>query len=257
MKLKFEINKYYLFVHALGQVDLPFPEWVNLQNKLWEEFPRAFYLLTSHSEVAFIGSKKPLDNLIDAAEETKKLTSKAFKSEEFRRLLKESTEYLEFIKKQWEKTGTEALSILKELSGLELPDKTITVLITHPKLYRGFALPFYNVISLGYAEDYKNSSTINLCHEIMHFLTINTRIMHALIQLMTDNELRIRLNKKGTYSIFQKPPKQKDSPLYIYFGQLRELEKQIYPYWQDYLKNRKGRNIVDLEKDIKKEMKKR
>lgn len=255
IKLSFKINKYYLLVNALSQIDLPFPEWVNLQNMLWEKYPRAFYLLTNHSEVAFIGNA-PLEEFIKTQKETKKMLKDAFKTKEFQRLYDESKKYLIFLKKEWVKNREEALKILKELSGLDLPNKNITVLITHPNLYRGFALPPYNVMGFGFAEDWKNSSTVYLCHELMHYITKNTRTMHALIKLMTDNELRIRLNKKGKYFIFQNPPEQKDSPLYTYFNQLRDLEKKIYPYWKEYLKNQKGRNIIDLEKEIIKKIKK-
>lgn len=250
MKFKFKINKYYLLIHALGQADLPFPEWVNLQNRLWEKFPKSFYLLTFHSEIAFIG-REPLKGLSDTCQEAKRLIQEALKSKEFQRLYRESKDYLSLVKKQWAKNQKKALSILEDLSGLKLPKRNITVLITYPKLYRSFALSNYNIISLGYAEDWENSSTVYLCHEIMHFLTKNTKIIHALIKLMTDNELRIKLNKKGKYFIFQKPPQKKDHPLYDYFDQIWQLEKKIYPYWKEYLKDKKGRNIFDLEKEIK------
>lgn len=258
LKINFKLNKYYLLVNALGQMDLPFPEWVNLQNKLWEKYPKSFYFLTNHPEVAFIGNK-PFKNLFETSKETAKMLKEAFKMKEFQRLYKESRDYLVSLKKEWTINKKEALKMLQDLSGLNLPDKEITILITHPKLYRGFSFFSHNIIGFGFAEDedWKNSSTVYLCHELMHYITQNTRVMHALIKLMTDNEIRIRLNKKGTYFIFQKPMEQKDSPIYIYFNQLRELEKKIYPYWKEYLEDRKGRNIVDLEKEITKKIKMR
>jgi len=253
MKLQFKINKYYLLIHALGQADLPFPEWVNLQNRLWGKFPKSFYLLTFHSEVAFIGNN-PLKELTDTYREAKKLIQQALKSKEFQRLYQESAKYLSFIKNQWERNKKDALKILEELSELELPGKTITVFVTHPNLKNGFAMPQYNTIGWGHSEDWENYSTIYLCHEIMHLLTKNTNIMHALIQLMTDNELRIRLNKKGRYFTYKKIVQKEKMP--PYFKELWQLEKKIYPYWEEYLKDKKGRNIIDLEKEIERKIKK-
>ncbi len=253
-KLKFKLNKYYLLAHALPLSDLPFPAWENLQNKLWEEFPKAYYLLTTHPEIAFIG-KQPLKELSETYTQVKKMMRKAFVSKEFKRLYKESRTYLHLLQKQWENSGDEALDILKDLSGLSLPNKNVTVFITHPKLYRGFALPAYNIIGFGYAEDYKNSSTINLCHEILHLMTRNTRVMHALIELLANNELRIQLNKEGKYFVFQESDETKDSPLHAYVNRMRKLEKEILPFWKDYLQNRGGRNLIDLEKEINKKIK--
>ena len=253
-KLNFKIDKCYLLAHALPLSDLPFPAWENSQNELWEEFPKAYYLLTNHPEVAFIG-KQPLKEFSKTCEEVKRMMQKAFKSKEFKRLYKESRTYLDFAKKQWKNNGHKALDILQSLSGLPLPNKDITVFITHPKLYRGFALTTHKIIGFGYAEDYKNSSTINLCHEMLHLMTKNTRVMHALIELLANNELRIQLNKEGKYFVFQESDETKDSPLHTYVNRMRKLEKEILPFWKDYLQNRSGRNLIDLEKEINKKIK--
>jgi hypothetical protein len=245
MKLQFKINKHYLLVHALRQTDLPFPAWVNLQNRLWKRYPKAFYLLSLHPEVALVG-KSPLKELTKTCCEAKKLIQEALKSKEFQRLHRESKDYLSLIKKQWAKNQEKALSILEDLSGLKLPKKNITVLITHPKLRNGFAIPQYNTIGWGHPEDWKNYSTVYLCHEIMHILTSRKakdyKIMHALIELITDNELRIRLNKKGRYF--------KEGRFDVSHSYLLNLEKKILPYWRKYLNNRKKRTIFDLEKEL-------
>ncbi len=253
-KLKFKLNRYYLLTHALPLSDLPFLAWENLQNTLWEKFPKAYYLLTTHPEVAFIGNN-PLRELSQTCQEVKKMISEAFGSKEFNRLYRESEKYFHFIQKQWRESGGEASDILQKLSGLPLPNKTITIFITHPKLYRGFALPVYNIIGFGYAEDYKNSSTINLCHEILHLMTKNTRVMHALIELLANNELRIQLNRDGKYFVFQESDETKDSPLHVYVGRMRKFEKKILPFWKEYLKHRNGKNLIDLEKEITKKIK--
>ena len=102
--------------------------------------------------------------------------------------------------KEWKK----AFKILEELSGIKLPDITIQVYLTHPKLKNGMAVDNQTIV-WGHPEDWPNYSTVYLCHEIMHILTNLDRsdITHAVIELMADNELRIRLNNKGKY--FQYP----------------------------------------------------
>ena len=254
MKLKFKINKCYLLVHSLNQLVLPFEEWVNLQNRLWEKYQKAYYSITHHPEVAFV-QNEPFQGFDITAEEMKKLVKDGLESKEFNALLKEAEKYFTELKKQWEANRKKAVAILTELSGLNFPNDEITVLITHPSYCKGFSMPSDKIISIGYLEDWKNASISYLCHEIMHLYTLNTPIMHALIQLMTDNELRIRLNNEGKYFIFEELPKNNSSYLYQYFGKLRELERKIYPYWQDYLKDRKGRTIQDLEQEIKLKLK--
>ena len=66
--------------------------------------------------------------------------------------------------------------------------------------------------------------------------------MHAIIELSTDNELRIRLNKKGVYF--------KKGKFDVGHSFLRSLEKKILPQWKEFLKGRKGKSIVNLGKEI-------
>lgn len=254
MKFKIILNKHYLLIHALRQSDLPFPEWEKLQNKLWEKYPRAFNLLTFHSESAFIGSN-PMDTFTSICnKEVELMITLAFKSKEFKRLYMETKKYLQLFKKQWQENGKAALTLLEDLSGLKLPNKQIEVVVTYPKLYRSFALPQYDFVSLGYADDWPNSSVVYLCHEIMHLVTTNTRIMHALIKLMADNEIRIRLNKKGEYFIPQNFSKKKERS-YTYFAEIGKWEKKIMPFWKEYLKRKERGNIIDLEKEIIRKLK--
>ncbi|MFA4890044.1 MAG: hypothetical protein WC587_00195 [Candidatus Paceibacterota bacterium] len=244
MKLNFKINKYYLLVHSLGQRDLPFPEWKNLQNKLWKKYPDSYLLLSRMPELAFIktNSSKELSRICSGIE---KIISIASSSREFTRLLKETKKYLEFVKNQWNKNRDIVLTTIEELSGLKISNKTIEVLITHPKLRNGINFPQFNAIGWGHIEDWENYTTVYLAHELTHILTSNKykdeNIIHALIEMMTDNELRIRLNRNGKYF--------KEGKFEIGHTFLRNLEKQILPYWRQYLKT-KNKNIFKFEKKL-------
>ena len=61
--------------------------------------------------------------------------------------------------------------------------------------------------------------------------------------LISDNELRIRLNKGGRY--FYSEGKKVGHPF------LKEIEKQMLPYWLNYLK-RKQKNIIYFYKQLEK-----
>jgi hypothetical protein len=67
----------------------------------------------------------------------------------------------------------------------------------------------------------------------MHIVFWNTKssTSHATIELATDNELRIRLNKKGRYF--------REGKFDIGHNKLREVEKKLLPRWKKYLENPK------------------
>ncbi|OGM95684.1 hypothetical protein A2532_02880 [Candidatus Wolfebacteria bacterium RIFOXYD2_FULL_48_11] len=169
------------------------------------------------------------------------------RSKEFKQLRKETEQHLLQVSKQWDLNKKFTLSFIQEVTGITLPNKTITVFITHPKLANGRALITHNAILWGHEEDWKNYHTVYLCHELMHILTWHTQkdyaVMHALIELMTDNELRIRLNGKGEYFT--------ENGQLVGHKDLQELEQKILPIWQNYLAGKlKAKNIFELEKYI-------
>jgi hypothetical protein len=78
-------------------------------------------------------------------------------------------------------------------------------------------------------------------HEILHFYWLKPKdenLSHAIIELVTDNELRIRLNG-GKY------------PPFVGHSWLEKIRRKIYPYWKKYLnKKLKAKNIFELEEYI-------
>lgn len=239
MELIFRLNKDYVFFHALNmtQNEEPFFGWGNFTNKIWEESPEIFYFLAGAPEYVLYFS---LD------EEKKELYKKANeklknlrKTPEYKRLIKETEVYFLFVKKQWEKNRDNVLSFLRETCKATIPENSISVFITHPKLKNGMAID-KKTIAWGHSEDFKNYSTVYLCHEILHILTDfdNSEITHAVIEIAADNELRMKLNKKGKY--------------FEYPGHLllRKTEKKILPYWKKYL-TKKEKNINNFIDELK------
>ena len=199
-KIKFNLNPLYVFLFTINteQEEEPFKGWADFTNKIWEEDSKVFLLLAGAAErVLFIKNKIEYKN---AYARKLKMLAKIKKAPEYKRLIKESKKYLRFVKTQWRKNEKRATSLLQELSGLPLPQHTVTVNITHPKLRNGVTFDDKNIV-WGHSEDFRNYSTVYICHEILHIMTKNNNsdIFHAVIELLADNEIRIRLNKKGRY----------------------------------------------------------
>lgn len=100
------------------------------------------------------------------------------------------------------------------------------VFLTHPSLRNGLTVDD-TTIAWGHSEDFENYSTVYLAHELLHIATAHdpSDVTHAIIELATDNETRIRLNGKGEY--FEHPG----------HSYLVEIEKFLSPFWKAYLES--------------------
>jgi hypothetical protein len=241
MKLNFKIDKKYLLAHSLWRNTTPFPEWDNLKNYLWQKSVLGYQFLTGSPET-FLQFNKSREII----KEGDRLYKKALKRKEFKKLLAETEKYRQWLEKEWNKNEKKILGWITKLSGLKIPNKSITIFVTHPKFNNGRSLAEKDVILWGHPEDWKNYSLVYLTHELLHLLTKKCAkpfITHALIELLADNEIRIRLNNGGTYF--------KEGKHSVGHPYLAELEKKILPQWKKFMKDRKGKDLLDLEKKIK------
>ena len=230
MELKFLINPEYVFLHAINQNEHkePFKGWGSFTMKIWDKYPQECYFLAGYSEWPLIMKSR----LSTVAKNAEKLLNVWLKTDPVKRLLNETNKYQKWLEKEWDQKGQNALSKLEEITKSSLPQKTISVYVTHPKLNNGMAIDTKTIV-WGHTEDWKNYSIVYLCHEIMHIVFWNTKssISHATIELATDNELRIRLNKKGRYF--------REGKFDIGHNKLREVEKKLLPRWKKYLEDPK------------------
>ncbi len=125
----------------------------------------------------------------------------------------------------------------------------IKIYLSHLLLPRGRSYPQFSSICWAHEEEWPNYNIVYLWHEILHILTYNfsgnETILHALIELAVDNELRIQLNKGGDYFI--------EDGKFIKHKSLRALEEKILPHWQKYLKNKK-QNLRQLARSLQKKL---
>jgi len=240
MKLKFLIDKKYIFLHALNQRqhNEPFKGWAKFTNSIWNKYPQEWYFLAGHAEWPLIKN----DSLTSVSKKAEKLLRKWLKTPQSKRLIRETEKYRDWLEKEWQEKGKMTLKELERIIRIPLPDKTISIYITHPKLRNGFTINPQTIV-WGHHEDWKNYSIVYLCHEIMHTVVKSSNNSHAIIELATDNELRIRLNKKGKYF--------KEGKFDIGHDYLRKLEQKILPLWKDYLKSKNNKNILKLERELR------
>jgi len=269
MKLEFKINKYALVKDAFIQnfnycknnkaKNPPFPFWEKLENRFWKKFcnePSYYLINPKYSDWGLneifvqaeeIGFKKTFS---DTAKTLERIYKEIIKTKEFKRLFFETETYKNFVEKQWKKNEKFVLEYFKNTLNLKIPNYKVTVYIFYPKSFCGHANAKTKIILWGHSEDWENYTTVYLAHEILHIITDVkgcSDIAHALIELAADNELRIRLNKKGIYF--------KEKKINIGNKHLQKLEKEILPYWEKFLeKNKNKKDIFWLEKEIKKNM---
>lgn len=226
MKLSYRINENLLFVNTLVKAkgsNLPFSDWVNLQNTLWEKHKKGYSLLKNgfENEIAFDTLKESVNDIYSLIDEGKK-------AKEFERVLKETEEYKKELENNWQKDGQRVITVLEEILKTKLPDKNFSVLVTHPKIGNGKYIGDGTII-WGHEEDWSNYSIVYLFHEALHEILGKGKYVHEVIELATDNELRIRLNGKGEY--FTENGQQ------VGHLDLIESEKRLLPSWQKYLQD--------------------
>jgi len=256
-RLEFFINKYELaaqiFRHRMAKPQ-DFPFWRKIEEKLWAKYknePALYFIYPKYLDWSFqlirleIKNNKIIPPLKKIGDKLLKIYKEIFVSAEFKKIIKETDDFLIKVERQWGENELAVLGYFKQILGLKIPSK-ITVVILHPRLCVGKAVPNKNKILWGHPEEWKNYSTVYLAHELLHILTENKYknydLIHAIIELAADNELRIRLNKYGRYF--------KENNHSVGHKNLRKLEKKILPFWKSYLK--KPTNIFLLESRIKK-----
>ena len=259
MKLKFEINKYEL-VAQVFRLRYKYPDflkyWESLEKRLISKYKNepAFYLLyLKYNDwglrmILFGTEKKNFKKSFgNAGLSLEKISLEIFKSREFLRTYSETEKYLNEIKKQWKKNEKCVFNYFEKILGLNLNNQNIKIYIFHPDIYNGRSESELNIILWSHPEEWKNYNSVYIAHEILHILLDNKisdgeyEIMHTIIELATDYELKKRLNEKG-------------GDITIGHEYLLKNRKRLLPHWNEYIKN--PTNILDFYKKAKKILKK-
>lgn len=233
LQMNFRINNYHLISHTLASMDESRfsssehkEDIVAFQNYAWGESERYYDFIAGRVRpeqfFATGGTLKEIGGFL----------SKIEQSNEFGKIRQQTEVYLAKVKAEWKKNYPQTSQAIQEITGLDL-NKDITVNVTHPSLRNGAYLG-NNIIGWGHTPEWNNYNTVYLWHEVLHSYLDYTDLSHTLIQLITDNELRIRLNQRESY------------PPFVGHDNLFPLMARALPLWQSYL----GEAPVEGKRDI-------
>jgi len=125
----------------------------------------------------------------------KKIFEEGMKIKEFKILMKDMKKYKQLITNEWNTKKKDIVKHMKDITHLELQNDKFDVYLLHLKMrfarYNG-----NNKIILSYKHYWPNINMVDLMHEFLHSILPGDIVSHAIIELATNNELRIRLNKK-------------------------------------------------------------
>jgi len=258
INLILKINKDYLIYHTLlcmdHEADFSSSKYkkdiVNFQNYAWKIDKTLYELL-----ILRLRRLNPFNFENNIFSKIPNYLKTLKQSKYFQKIYQQTENYLKFCQNQWNKNLAKTTQLMSEITGIdfEKENKTFEVYLTNPSLMNGMSLLHLvektnrKIILFGHNEDWPNYFTVYMWHEILHFYWLKPKdenLAHAIIELATDNELRIRLNG-GKY------------PPFIGHRVLKEVVKmrrKIYPYWKKYLnKKLKAKNIFELEEYILRE----
>jgi len=246
MNFNFKVNKNLLTASMLFRSNHGDKKLVELKNRMWNKHRDTYDVFNGNYKFTFAGDyKTKLDNLV---EKTEALLNDTEKSPLYKKFYKETQEYKDWLENEWNQKKAEVEKHLLNILKTNFPPKDFEVLVIHPAVGGGCYLGDERIF-WGHSEDWPNYSLVYLIHETLHEYFEKSDITHALIELITDNELRIRLNRGGEYFTCNGQE--------VGHEYLRKLEQKILPEWKTYLNSGiKSQNIFDLQKKLEEKIKK-
>jgi len=149
--------------------------------------------------------------------------SELITTNEYKKLKEQTKESKENVLNEWEGNFKVTSKYISDL-GFEVIGEH-KVYLVHPGLKAGHNIGNGKII-WSHQEYWPNYNTIYLWHEILHSYIEQGDEGHALIELITDEEMRVRLNG-GEY------------PPYVGHKYLSDEKDKMLPKWKDYLENNK------------------
>lgn len=239
-EINFVFDENYNILHVLQKGRTKNTRLREMMNEVWEKEKKSYQILNGLNRISphymeefnfssdNILVRNALENLIKVTKESDYYP--IFKNETEENLLE--------IKNEWNLSLDRCLPIMEELTGFNF-SKKFDVFITHPDVGNGTNWG-NGLISFGFSgRAWPNYTTVYLWHEILHdYFPRDDDLYHAIIQLITDNELRIRLNE-GFYPPFE-GHKNLEKLMYDLFPIIKE-------YWQMPMPKE---NILDFSRKI-------
>lgn len=254
LKLRFKIDKYHLaYKYVLKYFGNPgiSLEWAELKRSLVEKYGSypgfLFFEPTDvgHGLLWF----NPGRAIIRDGETVNKIFESIFESGIFKKVLLETEDYKDRLEKLCDNVAY--LEEYEKIIGPQ-PSAEATVLVLHPEIEIGSYIGD-NIIEWGNPDFYENYQIIGLCHEFLHVLTEKQYkeaktedekwLLHSLIYLSADEELRLRINGNNGYFM--------SGVVHTYHPRLIETAKKLLTDWKQYIADRKQKNIIELYESLR------
>lgn len=237
MDFKFSVNENLLVYSAiLGPKSNNFKA-KTVKDILYEKYPIPFKLLRADLRVLFI-EENAKDTFKELGEQLVGLSNDFKMTTEYKGLLERTIQYKIELENRWIEKKSLIVKHLEDILKINLPNNTATVFVVPPEIGGGMYLGDMKIF-WGHNEDWENYSLVYLAHEYLHSFLQGGELEHAIIELATDNELRIRLNNGGKYFT--------ENDYAVGHERLRSLEEKLIPQWKNYLID-KNQTIYDFMK---------
>ena len=237
MELEFLINEDYLVAHTLYCMDKFSSEKnkkliVDFQNYAWKVSKEMYNFVARSSYPELWLDDKSKKQTADLLDFFRKLKA----NPNYKQIYKQTSEYLDKCKKQWDKNFEKTYKTMSDVTGISF-DKKFIVYITHPTLKNGCYLGD-NKIAWGHTEEWPNYITVYLWHETLHSYFSTSKLDHAIISFLSDEFLRSKLTGD------KYPP-------FVTHKELHPLMKKILPEWKNYLSS-SNKNIFEFRDSLEK-----
>lgn len=235
MDFKFSVNENLLIYSAiLGPKSKNFKA-KTVKDMLYEKYPTPFKLLRADLRVLFV-EEDMKDTFKELGEQFVGLSNDFKTTTEYKGLLERMIQYKTDLESKWIEKKEQVIKHLEDILKINLPDNAVTVFVVPPEIGGGLYLGDIKIF-WGHSEDWENYSLVYLAHEYLHSFLHGGELVHAIIELATDNELRIRLNNGGQYFT--------ENGYHVGHERLRSLEEKLLPQWKNYLID-KNQTIYDF-----------
>lgn len=259
LKLEFKIDKYHLaykyVLKYFGNPDAP-SEWLELKKNLsekYEAYPAFLFFEPADIGHGLLWFNYGLQDksVIRDKDMVQKIFEDIFESQVFKKAHLETEDYRNRLEKIW----SENVSYIEEyekIIGLNV-SSSAQVLVLHQDTETGSYIGD-NIIEWGNPDLYENYQLIGLCHEFLHVLTEKQYneskteeekwLLHSLIYLSADEELRLKINGDNGYF--------KSGVVDKYHHLLISVAESSLPFWKQYMSGEKGKDVIGLYESLRK-----
>ncbi len=241
--LKFKINDYFLIPYILANYEEKhFAKTANEEHKqklvrfqdiAWQKSQDIYKVLDGRCPIYMYLAIADASDFKESGNHIDGFIAEVADLSEYKELKEDTITSADLTKMEWDKNYEITQNYIDSL-GINVEGE-FNIWLAHPGLKAGTNMGNRNII-WSYQTLWENYNTVYIWHEILHSYFEPGEITHALIELITDEEMRMRLNG-GSY------------PPYVGHKNLVSIKDRILPMWKDYLSS-ESTNINSLVQKI-------